>query len=87
MSDLEDRKIPGESIPIDALKHLEAKKKRKKELQKKAYYELRKKEREQLIAEMILYCSPEVSGMNQYSEQHSLKKEKVKKRANRKRWF
>jgi len=31
MSDLEDRKIPGESIPIDALKHWSILKRKRKE--------------------------------------------------------
>jgi hypothetical protein len=42
MGDLANRKIPGESIPIDELRHLEDKKKRKKALWKK--------EQEQLFA-------------------------------------
>ena len=64
------RQTPGDNISVDELKLC----KEKKELN-----ELGKKEREQLIAEMILYCSPEVWVMNRYREQHRLKNEKVKK--------
>lgn len=54
-------------------------------LRNKPYCKLRKKERQQLICEMILYCSPEfeVSAMNRYSKQSELKNEK-RKRDNRK---
>jgi hypothetical protein len=52
------------------------------ELQKKPYFKLRKKEREQFIAVMILYCASEfdVCVKKLYSKQPELKNEKGKKR-------
>jgi|PlaIllAssembly_1097288.scaffolds.fasta_scaffold1606780_1 hypothetical protein len=49
------------------------------ELRKKPYFKLREKERKQLIAEMILYCSPKVVWVTKRnSKQPALRNEKGK---------